>query len=98
MTMKSNFFPSKRQITPSMIGTAGIFDSVHQGSELMVSQLVEELCIWFPPHRDISPITQNRESMTQWVYEQLNHPIGHDDVLAYLTLELQMQLHHESCQ
>jgi hypothetical protein len=95
--MKTAFFSSQGNRTPSMLGTAGLYDSVQHDSELVVSQLVNELMVWFPSTHNNLTVTNSREQLTHWEYELLAHPIGHDDVLAYLTLELQSQIQHESC-
>ena len=98
MTHLSNFRNTQVRFTPSMIGTAGIYDDVNQSTELMVNSLVHELMIWFPSSRQEQEINSSRDALTHWVYEQLHHPLSHDDVLAFLSQELQSKMNYESCQ
>jgi hypothetical protein len=92
---------------PCMKGSAGIFPEYEFEDPMVVNRLVNNLMYLFNVN-DGDYLTfilghgdcyTNKQAMQHWVYDQLGSSvIGHDDVLAFLSGQLQEQLMMEVCQ
>lgn len=91
---------------PNMKGSAGIFPEFEIEDPKVVNRLVNSLMYLFNFHDGDyltfvlghGECTSNKQAMQSWVYDQLNVNKGHDDVLAFLSEQLQEQLMTEVCQ
>lgn len=103
---------SSVNVTPSMLGTAGVVeDSIESWGfdASMTAGWVDHLLTLLRlnsndrllpslmPRHDIETAGSD-QSLCHWVYQQMGCPSGHDDVLVYLTDQLHHQLTHEACQ
>ncbi len=91
---------------PSMKGSAGIFPEFEMEDPRVVNRLVNNLMYLFNVH-DGDYLTfvlghgecsSNKQAIQSWIYDQLNVNKGHDDVLTFLSEQLQEQLMMEVCQ